>query len=403
MATRDYMPVSLTTTGDTARIKPVRDEDIYRVRDNKSFLLAAYNLQRVNNKKGTSIGHQTFTTQAYWPFKDSIVVTADASGGATSISAAAGDVNILRDDYELLNPLNNEVIRITADPSAGATSFSVSAITNAIEAGTELTIIAKIVGESWQRPTPISRGTDSFSDNITTFQHSTAISWHMANTEMYGEKEEPRIKTDFMDEFEMSINRGLLFNEPADGSSSGRWKGSGLQYLGFLYNHIPVNGRFSFRDYMRIDRHFRKLCGQNCRLVAITSQRLMGEAALWPINRNIPNVANNMNWGQTPDLGMTKTPDFVAPWGGPATKMIPDYVFDNAGLDDRIIFVNMSVLEVREFGEMLLQGPSSALPQGVADIGSGDKQWMVTRALGNYSKCRPLTACVVTGIDRFEA
>lgn len=402
MAVRDYMPVSLTTTGDTTRIKPVRSEDIFRVRPDTPFLLSVYNLQRLSAGKKTSIGHQTFTTQAYWPREDSIRITADAAAAAVALSANTKHVSIMRENLELLNPLNNEVIRVSADPAAGATSFSVDALDNAIEAGVELTVIAKFVGESWARPLPLSRGTDTFTDNISTIQESYAISWHMSNTEMYGEGEEKRIKDDFMQEWEFAQNRTLLFSEAADGSSTGKWKGTGIQQLGFQYNHVPVNGKFTFRDYMRIDRMFRKLCGRNTRLVCLTGERLMGEAALWPINAQTSSMRNNLDWNDTPDMGKTKVPGFVAPWGGGVTKMIPDYVFDNYGLDDRLIFVNMSVLEVREFGSQLMQVPTSQLPQGVADIGTGDMQGMVTRAIGNYSRCKPLTAVVVTGVDRLE-
>lgn len=376
MAEHDYLVISKTTTGDTGRIVPERDDKIFQVEPDEASALAIFNrMIRGNNMR--RVGHQKFTTQHEYPHRREITVTTAASAGDTSI--VVDNIDFIRRDMAFYHPATEQQIIVDADPSS--TTVSVLALAQAISAGDRIIRIARVGVESWSSLKALSRAPGSHTDFITTWQSKWGVSWHYTQTNTYGPNEEARINRQGMREFNRDINAGLILNEPRDGSSDGRYIGSGLLYYGNRFNRFTVGEWLTLKTLFQGLGYMRKLTGVQNNIVAHSSCRLVSEFALWGhregIVRRDANAKEN-TYGVGPVT-------IVNPYGVGSIPVFPDYVFDENGLDDIFMIVVYPVIQPAVFGEILHIKPSAAVPEGSAGRDTGDIAATMTRCLGIWN------------------
>lgn len=390
----NYVDVASTTNAHDTRIKPEVFEDLlWGGPDDQSVAALFDKILGAKSNSQRKVMNQKFTSFHEWPHQVQIEVTADVAAGSSK-TISVDDANYVRKNMRIHCVSAGRTFLVSADPTS-STSISTASLPVALSAGDKLLIGWKTVPESWQRPKPLSRNTESHEDYCSTIQTSFACSWHNKHTGRYGEDEYARIDRSMMYEFKQEMNRLLLLSEPVDGTSTGRFEMAGLRYMGKTYNKYVMPGVVTQRSLFNVMYTMRKY-GKAKNLVFLMGQRLLNEFALANRNTNVITTNTNMTDGTYGAVA----PEIVTPIQGVNAQIMTDEIFDTPGMDREILVFNLDLIDPVQFGDILLQKPSAQNPQGVADVGTGDMMSMITRSIGLRYRLPQSAVALVENVDR---
>ena len=399
MAANDPITVSTVQSGDTTRLKPVVFNELLQVEPDSGAFLAIYNELLMGGKKMT-VGQQEFRSNHVWPFEYTATITVGAAAGALVLTV--DDSQFFRNGHQGIVKRTNEHIRLTADPPTTTTIACARAIgttaAQAVVAGDEIIFTIPTVTEQWPRPTPQGRGSESHVDYVGTVQHASAISWHDTFSEKYGITSKALIDRNDKLNWERAQNRYLWLSEPykdiASDPPHSLYLGGGIRYYGERYFNTTVADALTWKQFNRVLQIMKKFGGARS-VTVFTSQNLVAEASMWAKNTGVWRVNDgNRNVGFDRPTFSTTT--------GLNIRIVEDFVFDETGLDDELLVVNFDYIEAVEYGTIEFIRPSDTLPNGAADLGTGTKMSVMTRAMGIHNKLPVAAVARIKGVKYFK-
>lgn len=390
----NYVEVASTTNAHDTRIEPEVFQDLMWAGPDDPSVAALFDtLMGAQGTARTRVKNQKFLSFHEWPNQVEITVTADATAGS-NVTISVDDSTYVRNNSRIWATENEELFTVNQNPST-STTIRAATLSNNLSAGDTLIVGWEAVGESWSRPVPQSRNTDHHYDYVSTLQEAVACSWHNKNTGRYGEDEYARIDRRMTYEFKQKKNRALIFSEPVDGTSTGTYEMAGLYYMGKTYNRYVMPSVATRRALFNVEYTMRKY-GHAKNLVWLMGQRLSNEFALANSNNSVITQNQNMTDGTYGAVA----PKIVTPTPGVTSRILIDETFDNRGMDDKIILFNLDLIDPVQFGDTLLQKPSSANPQGVADVGTGDMMSMITQTCGIRYRLPHAAVALIDNVNR---
>lgn len=411
MAQDAYFGSEIRSDG-SHRIKPVVDPRIFEVEpDGQPVIRVLNKLMGAGGFK--DVGDQKFTVQSQLPFRPQLTIT----GGASLTANTTGTITIteytrIRKGNSIFLPLQPTVdLIVCADPTTSTvTVISSQTVVIAVQQGI---LGARNATEAWTSPSALGRQTGNYEDFISTVQDKCGISWHSAQTEMYGVNEWIRIQKDCKRRLDASENREIWTSFPRDGSSdpatytTNAFSGSaffrmmGLFYRGSRWNNNTCSGKLTSRFINRALYAWTKKHGIKQGISCYGSSNLVSELSNWGytagVNRRDVDSGTNA-FGSAPAT-------IRNPFGIQSLSIEIDELFDNLNMDDQLWFVCWPLIKAAKFGNTPYEiKPSSDVPEGSAARDTGSIAYTVTRTVGLYDQYpQGSVMCIKNITQGFEA
>ena len=400
MAENSYVNIA-TTTNAPERAMPIVDPRLYRIRPARP-IVSMFN-GAIKSGSVESLGARRFQGFHQWPQLNQIVVTAAANAAATSLTIkGAGNASI----YSIyIDPRTQQQINVSAQPSSPtATSISVDAITYAIPAGTRLTHAGwNVMPENWLRRIPVSRNAEYHYDATSARQMSVALTWQQKWRKQYGPQDLERVEEQGLDNIEDFWDATLAFSDYRDGTSDADYRTLGVYTAGLKYNRVIAPNSSASLNLLN--------------QVLYEQGKYAADGMFKPeffISQYLKGMMNNLGWNAGPGGTLRTDPSNASKYGGseatftswlPGVGNVPFTVhplLDTQKEWQSMIFcVNKSNFRFVRYGEDMLVGPSSALPNGAADIAGGAIQWQWTQFKGIQHKLPLASCCAITNVKGF--
>jgi hypothetical protein len=379
MAINDVSRVSSTTNGDAERFIPQVSREL-RKQMGRYRALAAFQALADGGGGEKRIGNQILTAFEQFPHIINPKVTIAASIGDTTLNLT--ETRFLVRGTLIHDPLSGKTIRVTADPSPiDGGVVSVTALESAIPVGTTVISGPQNAPEGWLRPSPVSRSVEHFREAVGTYMWSFADTMHSKHYDQYYGDEEARLMADGTNEFNRALNVLLYTSEFRDGTPTGANDGN-TQFRGLIQrgeaNKHAVNGVLRMGElYDILYPSYRNRATEASPPFRIfCSQRLINESSLAFITHPGLQTRPGDN-----TLG-SRVPSLITPMDIDL-RFLPDCFFDESPeYQNMVLMVNLSEIKPLGFGLDLKLGPTAEHPEGIADRGTGVRQWMMLRAMG---------------------
>jgi hypothetical protein len=326
------------------------------------------------------IGNQILTAFEQFPHIINPKVTVAASIGDTVLNLT--ETRFLVRGTLIHDPMSGKTIRVTADPSPiDGGVVSVTALESAIPVGTTVLAGPQNAQEGWLRPSPVQRSIEHFREAVGTYMHSFAQTMHSKHYDQYTGDEEARLLEDGTNEFNRALNGLLYTSQFRDGTPTGANDGN-TQFRGLIQrgeaNKHAVNGPLRMGELYEIllPSYLNRATEASPAFRIFCSWRLILSSSLAFITHPGLQTRPGDN-----TLG-SKIPELINPMGVDL-KFLPDSFFEELPeYKNMVLLVNLSEIKPLGFGLDLKLGPTAEHPEGIADRGTGVRQWMMLRALG---------------------
>lgn len=397
MSINDVSRVSSTLNGDPARFIPqvtrgLREQSgMYRLFQAMEKLAAA--------GKAKTVRGQILRAFESHPFITNPIVTIAASVGDTVLNLT--DTRFLVRDIMITDPLSNKQIRVTADPNPiDGGVVSVTALEAAIPVGTNVISSVQVLPEGYQRMTPRSRSLEHFDEAVGVVGTSISQTLHSIHYEQYTGDEEDRLQRQKLNEFARAINNYLYTSQFSDGTVTGNGSGithpRGLIQRAMETNRHVIDGELHIEDIQDIlyPIWVNRESEEPPSITIMCSQGLINATALAPL---IQPGFQTKQGDSTIGVSMPKLTNAM----GIPMSFAPDVFFDQSPeYKNLVLLVDFSQLYPINFGLNFEEGPTQQNPQGVADRGSGVRQWQVIKSVGMGARTQYYAALALPGVTR---